>query len=187
MRVEVPLLSYDRTSLQKIYLTSSGENLAKLELRDFSFGLPGEEIPVGDIVVEDIDLKAPGDAENATITLEPKTVTVTLSPEIGSAQVAINGTVVAGKLSLTINVSEALAVDRVNVTFSGDKMASDNELSLIHISMPSSNGTTCADRLLCASCREYSAAATKHSYEFDPLSESLSACRYGRSQQDSLS
>lgn len=58
MRVEVPLLSYDRTSLQKIYLTSSGENLAKLELRDFSFGLPGEEIPVGDIVVEDIDLKA---------------------------------------------------------------------------------------------------------------------------------
>ena len=127
MRVEVPLLSYDRTSLQKIYLTSSGENLAKLELRDFSFGLPGEEIPVGDIVVEDIDLKATGDAENATITLEPKTVTVTLSPEIGSAQVAINGTVVAGKLSLTINVSEALAVDRVNVTFSGDKMASDNE------------------------------------------------------------
>ena len=111
MRVEVPLLSYDRTSLQKIYLTSSGENLAKLELRDFSFGLPGEEIPVGDIVVEDIDLKATGDAENATITLEPKTVTVTLSPEIGSAQVAINGTVVAGKLSLTINVSEALAVD----------------------------------------------------------------------------
>lgn len=87
----------------------------------------GEEIPVGDIVVEDIDLKATGDAENATITLEPKTVTVTLSPEIGSAQVAINGTVVAGKLSLTINVSEALAVDRVNVTFSGDKMASDNE------------------------------------------------------------
>ena len=127
MRVEVPLLSYDRTSLQKIYLTSSGENLAKLELRDFSFGLPGEEIPVGDIVVEDINLKATGDAENATITLEPKTVTVTLSPEIGSAQVAINGTVVAGKLSLTINVSEALAVDRVNVTFSGDKMASDNE------------------------------------------------------------
>lgn len=127
MRVEVPLLSYDRTSLQKIYLASSGENLAKLELRDFSFGLPGEEIPVGDIVVEDIDLKATGDAENATITLEPKTVTVTLSPEIGSAQVAISGTVVAGKLSLTINVSEALAVDRVNVTFSGDKMASDNE------------------------------------------------------------
>ncbi len=127
MRVEVPLLSYDRTSLQKIYLTSSGENLAKLELRDFSFGLPGEEIPVGDIVVEDINLKATGDAENATITLEPKTVTVTLSPEIGSAQVAINGTVVAGKLSLTINVSEALAVDRVTVTFSGDKMASDNE------------------------------------------------------------
>lgn len=127
MRVEVPLLSYDRTSLQKIYLTSSGENLAKLELRDFSFGLPGEEIPVGDIVVEDIDLKATANAENATITLEPKTVTVTLSPEIGSAQVAINGTVVAGKLSLTINVSEALAVDRVNVTFSGDKMASDNE------------------------------------------------------------
>ena len=30
-------------------------------------------------------------------------------------------------MSLTINVSEALAVDRVNVTFSGDKMASDNE------------------------------------------------------------
>jgi len=85
MRVEVPLLSYDRTSLQKIYLTSSGENLAKLELRDFSFGLPGEEIPVGDIVVEDIvdtgesieymicDLKAqkPASLEVCTLFFKP--------------------------------------------------------------------------------------------------------------------
>ena len=87
---------------QRIFIKTDTNHEGKVELslRNFSFTVNGEAIPIGDIIVNDVTLS--GDANQ--VTLEEKTVTLNKPQLGGDLPTTISGNVAAGKANLTIEV-----------------------------------------------------------------------------------
>lgn len=98
---------------QKIYITKTGENLFKMELKNFWFGV----VEVGTIVIDDISVVKTGDKctflGSADLTLVVGQCVVTVIGSIDGRNTKIN---------IDVNVSDGL---KVNVNFEGAKMESD--------------------------------------------------------------
>lgn len=124
INIKIPSMQFDQTSLRKIILSSEGFNKVKLELKDFSFPIDGvNEVPVGDIVVNEVPLVKNGDIINLT---ETKTAVKLLNGQI-NADVTVSGTIKGKNLVLDIDVKVAEPIGSVIVAFNGDKMDADNE------------------------------------------------------------
>ena len=126
LRVEIPLLKYDSTSIENIILSKAGENKLKLVLNDFSFPVNGVALNLGDIIVNNIPLAQNG----KVISLIETQVPVTLIAPINEVKVTVSGTIEDKNADLKIDVTEAFAVQTVNVSFKG-KMTAFNKEALI--------------------------------------------------------
>lgn len=103
---------------QKIYITKVGENLIKMELKNFSFGV----MQLGTIAVDQCDARKQSDT-SCDFTGDQK---LTL-PVVGECDVTINGSIVGDKIDMNIAVKatqEGAAIN-VAVDFTGKKLASD--------------------------------------------------------------
>lgn len=99
---------------KEIELTASGENV-KVTLANFSFG----EIPLGDIIVDGIELNKSTDAINLVEKEVPYTINLGMPIEV---KVKISGTVKEETLDLVITVSEVPLLNTIPITFSGKKV-----------------------------------------------------------------
>lgn len=123
LQIAIPLLQYDSTSTQNITLSKVGENKLKLELNDFSFPVNGIALNLGNIIVNNIPLTQNGE----TVVLTETQVPVTLIAPINDVKVTVSGTITGKVADLKIDVTEAFAVNTVNVTFKGEKTAFNGE------------------------------------------------------------
>lgn len=98
---------------QKVYIAKTGENLIKMELKDFSF----QTLNLGTIAVENIVAVKSG--TNCTFTGSQK---ITLL--VGECDVTVKGSIEGGKLDMDIDVLAAGTLN-VKVDFEGTKMAAD--------------------------------------------------------------
>lgn len=98
---------------QKIYITKTGENLFKMELKNFWF----ESIEIGTIVVDNISVTKTGESCTFKGNSELQLV-------VGQCAVTVDGTITGKntKIIIGVNVSDGL---KVNVDFEGSKMDSD--------------------------------------------------------------
>lgn len=98
---------------QKVYITKTGENQIKMELRDFSF----QSLNLGTIAVENIAVQKNGNsytfAGNQNITLL-----------VGECAVAVKGAIEGDKLTMNIAVVAGGTLN-VTVDFAGSKLAAD--------------------------------------------------------------
>lgn len=99
---------------QKVYISKTGENLFKLELKQFAF----QGIQIGDIVVENIPVIKKGN--NCTFIGSANVNLV-----VGQCVVAVNGSIEGNSIAITIGVNVASPALKVNVTFNGEKLAAD--------------------------------------------------------------
>lgn len=125
MDVEAPFGGVDLGATgvkQKIYVTKTGENLVKLQLKNFEF----REIPVGDIEVDQIAVSK----VNETFTLKGEG---NLKLIVGGCNVTVDGSIDAsGNCSVLIRVKVTEEGDGLNfvglnvkVDFAGKKMEKD--------------------------------------------------------------
>lgn len=113
--VKVTSLNIDAKNIpQKVYITKTGENLIKLELKQFAF----QGIAIGDIVVENILVVKKGD--NCTFTGNADVTLV-----VGQCAVSVKGTIEGGHIAIDIMVNVASPSMKVEVTFAGEKLAAD--------------------------------------------------------------
>lgn len=98
---------------QKIYISKTGENQLKMQLKKFSYPGIGE---LGDIELDGI--KAVKAGNGCTFT---GTGAVTLAP--GECNLDVAGSINDGKLSMNIKVK--VAIFNIDVNFDGSKMAAD--------------------------------------------------------------
>lgn len=98
---------------QKVYITKTGENQIKMELKEFKF----QSINLGTIAVENMSVKKNGNscafAGNQNITLL-----------VGECAVTVNGTIEGNKLAMNIAVVAGGTLN-VKVNFAGTKLAAD--------------------------------------------------------------
>lgn len=127
---------------QKVYISKTGENLIKMELRDFSF----ESIPLGTIELDHIALIKKGNKCTFTGTGD-------LTLAVGNCGLVINGTIEGKNLNMNIEVTaKDLNNLKVNVNFNGTKLAADKSSkaemknftinSELVVKEPVMNGTT---------------------------------------------
>lgn len=103
---------------QKVYVTKVGDNLIKMELKNFSFGA----MALGNISVDKCNVEKQGD--NACQFDGEQKLSL---PMVGDCDVVMNGTITGEKLEMVINVKatqEGVAIT-VKVDFVGTKLASD--------------------------------------------------------------
>lgn len=101
-------------AVQKIYISKSalGDNLLKLELKDFTFG-----IPIGDINVD-----------SCAVTLKDNiysfsgNVTLTFAAPIGTCPINVEGTIEESNININITVAVAALGQDVVAKFEGSKM-----------------------------------------------------------------
>lgn len=98
---------------QKVYISKTGENQIKMELRDFSF----QSLNLGTIAVENIAVQK--NANNYTFSGSQK---ITLL--VGECAVTVNGTIAGDKLTMNIAVVAGGTLN-VTVDFAGTKLAAD--------------------------------------------------------------
>lgn len=98
---------------QKIYITKTGENLFKMELKNFWF----KSIEIGTIVVDNISVTKTGESCTFKGNSDLKLV-------VGQCAVTVDGTITGKntKIIIGVNVSDGL---KVNVDFEGSKMDTD--------------------------------------------------------------
>lgn len=112
--VKVTSLNIDEKNIpQKVYITKTGENLIKLELKQFAF----QGIPVGDIVVENIAVIKNGNS--CTFTGSDKLILV-----VGECAVSVNGIIEDDNIAIDIMVNIGSVMD-VEVNFEGVKQTAD--------------------------------------------------------------
>lgn len=116
--VVAPSLNIDVKEIpQKIYITKVGDNLFKLQLKNFAF----QTFELGTIEVS--DLKVVKSDEFCTFSGSDELVLT-----VGTCDVSVEGTISAGKTKIDIDVKvlDGLFKDlEVSVAFKGDKMAVD--------------------------------------------------------------
>ena len=98
---------------QKIYISKTGENQLKMQLKKFSYPGIGE---LGDIELDGIKAVKAGNGCIFT-----GTGAVTLAP--GECNLDVAGSINDGKLSMNIKVK--VAIFNIDVNFDGSKMAAD--------------------------------------------------------------
>lgn len=98
---------------QKVYITKVGENIIKMELKNFSFG----PLSLGDIRVDQCNVTKAG---NEYAFLGTQKITI---PTIGECTVDLTGAISGEKIDMTINVKTT--VGDVVVLFKGAKLAAD--------------------------------------------------------------
>lgn len=123
LNIAIPLLKYDSTSIENITLSKVSDNALKLELNDFSFPVNGNALNLGNIIVNNIPLTQNGE----TVVLTETQVPVTLIAPINKVKVTVSGTIKGKVADLKIDVTEAFAVNTVNVTFKGEKTTFSSE------------------------------------------------------------
>lgn len=103
---------------QKVYVTKVGDNLIKMELKNFSFGA----MALGNISVDKCNVEKQGD--NACQFDGEQKLSL---PMVGDCDVVMNGTITGEKLEMVINVkaTQEGAAITVKVDFVGTKLASD--------------------------------------------------------------
>ena len=103
---------------QKVYVTKVGDNLIKMELKNFSFGA----MALGYISVDKCNVEKQGD--NACQFDGEQKLSL---PMVGDCDVVMNGTITGEKLEMVINVkaTQEGAAITVKVDFVGTKLASD--------------------------------------------------------------
>lgn len=103
---------------QKVYVTKVGDNLIKMELKNFSFGA----MALGNISVDKCNVEKQGD--NACLFDGEQKLSL---PMVGDCDVVMNGTITGEKLEMVINVkaTQEGAAITVKVDFVGTKLASD--------------------------------------------------------------
>ena len=97
---------------QKVYLTKSGENMLKMELKNFTF----TGLDLGDIVVENINVVKNGGESSFTGTQK-------LTLVVGECDVVVDGNINGDVLDMDITVKAGVL--NVEVDFEGSKMAAD--------------------------------------------------------------
>ena len=103
---------------QKVYVTKVGDNLIKMELKNFSFGA----MALGNISVDKCNVEKQGD--NACQFDGEQKLSL---PVVGDCDVVMSGTITGEKLEMVINVKatqEGAAIN-VKVDFTGTKLAAD--------------------------------------------------------------
>lgn len=98
---------------QKVYITKTGENQFKMELKKFSF----QTMELGDISVDDIKVVKEGN--NCSFTGQGN-----LNLAVGKCDVTVSGTIEGEKLKMDISVLAAGTLN-VKVDFTGNKLAKD--------------------------------------------------------------
>ena len=98
---------------QKIFITKTGDNLIKMELKNFSFA----GMPIGDIVVADIAVVKTGN--NHTIK-GAQSLTLPVSPE--PCDVSVEGTINGDVMDVNIVITKIPGISVILVNFKGDKM-----------------------------------------------------------------
>lgn len=103
---------------QKVYVTKVGDNLIKMELKNFSFGA----MALGNISVDKCNVEKQGD--NACQFDGEQKLSL---PMVGDCDVVMNGTITSEKLEMVINVkaTQEGAAITIKVDFVGTKLASD--------------------------------------------------------------
>lgn len=99
--------------VQKVYITKTGENQIKMELKNFSF----QTMNLGDIAVTDIAVIKKG----ASCTFTGK---ADLTLLVGKCAVAVSGSIEGDQLDMHIDVVAAGTLN-VKVDFEGNKLAAD--------------------------------------------------------------
>ena len=101
---------------EKIYITKTGENKIKMELKDFSLG----ELKLGDIVVDNIAVVKSSDTNNAFAGSQDD-----MKLAVGLCDVNVDGTIIGDKIEMIIgvNVDSGGLKMVVAVDFSGVKMS----------------------------------------------------------------
>lgn len=99
------------TSVQNIYITRTGKDVIKVELKKFKFGV----ISVGDITVENINVVN----NNGTYSF---TGSQALKLVVGEVNVDVTGTVSGNEGTLQIIVKDVVVVGDVTVKFVGNKV-----------------------------------------------------------------
>lgn len=113
--VKVTSLNIDEKGIpQKVYITKTGENLFKLELKQFAF----QGIVIGDIIVENIAVIKTGD--NCTFA-----GSTNLNLVVGQCAVAVKGSIVGENITMDITVDVATPSMKVDVKFAGKKLVAD--------------------------------------------------------------
>ena len=108
------------TSTQQIYVTKEGDNLVKLELKDFSIVIGEAELAVGDIVVPNIPLAG----ETSKVDLQETSVTIN-HPDLGELRVKVSGTIVGEKADFFIVVYAVTLKQNINVVFDGERASKE--------------------------------------------------------------
>lgn len=116
LTVEIPSFgSGADSSQQKIILSYTAQNKVKMSLRNFTFN----SVNVGDIIVDNVSVSKLEDV----VYILPTTASVSLNfGEPVNVTVGVSGEVTGKNLNLSIAVSDAPAVDEVDVKFFGTKL-----------------------------------------------------------------
>lgn len=107
------------TIIQKIFISSVGPKIAKLELKDFNYN----SIPIGNITIENVTLESIANSTNGYTLTGEQDITIS----IGTVHVVLTGKIVNNVADLVITIKNVIAVGDITVHFMGDKMAEDNE------------------------------------------------------------
>lgn len=107
------------TIVQKIYISSVGPQVVKLELKDFNYN----SLPIGNITIESVTLAPIANSSNAYTLSGEQDVVI----PVGTVHVVLTGKVENNAADLIITIKNVVAVGDITVHFTGNKMAEDNE------------------------------------------------------------
>lgn len=107
--------------VQKVYISKASDTAIKLELKNFVINVPGTDITIADIAVDNCALKQDGEAFQFS-------GSQTLELVVGSCNTSVSGTIGNGTIDMVINVDVAGGGMKVKVNYRGSRLSGNESV-----------------------------------------------------------